>query len=484
MNISLTSQLVTLFIAALTLLFPPHLKSDSENKRKDPYAFIDDLPTSHQWHRVGVGKHHGIALPLGALRGKDDAGIGEYLDLVPMIDWCHSIGFDCIQLLPLNDTGHTPSPYSPKSSMALHPIYLSLSALPSLEHYPSLTNALKKMQKRNNEQRISYQQVLEDKEIFLEKYFSLAGPSITASTAFADFVAANPWLETHGLYHVLKITHNNRPWWEWSNHLQNPDRATIESLKEKHKNELDLYTFIQFLCFDQWRQVKEAAEKRDVSLFGDMSIMVGRDSSDVWLHRDFFVLDYNAGAPPDMYNEEGQSWGLPLYNWKALEKADYSWWKERLKTLDSLYHILRVDNIHSFFQFWAVPLGKPGKEGSFLPESEHEALSEGKNHVHMLISSSNVLPIAEGMGYVPDSFKETLEKRGISSIKVLQWAHEGPDHSFLEPSKYDPLSLACVSTHDTESLTQWWISHHHDAEMLAHSRGWHCPMHLTPELHK
>lgn len=71
---------------------------------------------------------HGINLPLSALRTEVDSGIGELLDLLPLIDWCCEVNMNAMQLLPLNDTDRHPSPYNPQSSCALHPIYLSLNS--------------------------------------------------------------------------------------------------------------------------------------------------------------------------------------------------------------------------------------------------------------------------------------------------------------------------------------------------------------------
>src|SRR6187399_703684 len=86
-----------------------------------------------QWKSIGVKKHHGINTPLFCLRSENSSGIGEFLDLKLLIDWLHPLGFDVIQLLPLNDLGDDPSPYNAISSNALNPIYISLEALPEIE---------------------------------------------------------------------------------------------------------------------------------------------------------------------------------------------------------------------------------------------------------------------------------------------------------------------------------------------------------------
>ena len=86
---------------------------------------IGKLPTSKIWEKIGATHHHGILIPLLSIWTEKSSGNGEFLDLIPLIDWISSLGMDVLQLLPLNDTGVDPSPYNALSSTALHPIYLS-----------------------------------------------------------------------------------------------------------------------------------------------------------------------------------------------------------------------------------------------------------------------------------------------------------------------------------------------------------------------
>ena len=77
------------------------------------------------WDSIGWLPHHGINVPLLSIWTKSSSGHGDFLDLIPLIDWVSSTGFDIIQLLPLNDSGLDPSPYNPQSSLALNPVYLN-----------------------------------------------------------------------------------------------------------------------------------------------------------------------------------------------------------------------------------------------------------------------------------------------------------------------------------------------------------------------
>ena len=111
--------------------------------------------TGTQWGKIGVSAHHGINLPLASIHSKQSCGIGEFHDLIPLIDWCKKVGFDVIQLLPLNDSGSDPSPYNALSSCALHPIYLSLSDLPFVKEDELMQESILQMQNLNHLEHIT-----------------------------------------------------------------------------------------------------------------------------------------------------------------------------------------------------------------------------------------------------------------------------------------------------------------------------------------
>src|ERR1700693_3947003 len=69
----------------------------------------------------------GVLVPLFALRGKDDLGIGDVAALREFIDWAAEIGFKLVQLLPINETGSDNSPYNAISAMAIEPTTLHLA---------------------------------------------------------------------------------------------------------------------------------------------------------------------------------------------------------------------------------------------------------------------------------------------------------------------------------------------------------------------
>jgi 4-alpha-glucanotransferase len=387
--------------------------------------------------------YHGINLPLPALRSQRSCGIGEFFDLIPLMHWVKEIGFDIIQLLPLNDSGEDASPYNALSAFALNPIYLSIEALGELRNTADVVEELKQC---NRAQKIPYQEVYRKKGQFLKIYFLDSYEKISSSEAYQNFLQENSfWL---------------------------PGYAACKS--QRYGESSQFHEFVQYLCATQMREVKRCAEEIGLWIKGDIPILVSPYSIDVELFPEIFNKDYSAGAPPDAYSDVGQNWGFPLYNWDVLKSRDYDWWKERLKLAENFYHIYRLDHIVGFFRIWAIPKGKTdGRDGSFIPNDEQVWLQKGEEILRELMKSSNLLPIGEDLGAVPPNIKAILQKLGICGTKVMRWERFwDTGGAFIPIDQYPRLSMTTVSTHDSETLALWWRDKPEESGRYAFERGW------------
>jgi 4-alpha-glucanotransferase len=439
----------------------------------DLETVIQESPAIRQWEKIGIRHHHGLAVPLFNLHSTNSCGIGEYLDLLPLINWCADIGLDTIQLLPLNDTGLGTSPYSALSAFALNPIHISLHALPYLENYPHLREELALMSTPSHVNRINYPHVRETKDRFLTAYYKLVKSFTQESSDYHKFIEASPWLKQYALFKTLKSHHQWLSWEEWPIEFQSPEPSLIEALMHEHKMEIDRHCFIQFLCANQLHQVHEYATEKKIFLMGDIPILINRDSADVWLNRDFFHMDYSAGAPPDAFCPAGQEWGFPIYNWTSLSETGYQWWIDRLKVANLYYHIYRIDHIVGFFRIWAIPLGKKSSDGFFIPSDPSTWIEHGNTIMRMMLGHCDMLPIGEDLGDVPPNVKADLHTLGICGTKVMRWERNWDiDKSFIPLDMYPPLSMTTVSTHDSETLQLWWQNNPQEAKDFAEFKGW------------
>ena len=329
-------------------------RSEWEHHSSAPAAVIED-----RWHDCPVPgcpfvrKHTaeifdrpgfrgaGTAIPVFALRGADDFGIGEFHDLHPLIDWAAATGQCLIQLLPVNDTTRKGEwkdsyPYSPISSFALHPLYIHLQDIGVPEDA-----AFKRAQKELNAlPELDYPKVFKKKMALVRKAWEDHGAADVASASFRRFAKANAyWLD------------------EYADFCARRDGV-----------EADYWRWIQWHLDAQFAKEVKYARGKGVHFKGDLPIGVSSDSADAHFHPELFNLDSSAGAPPDFFSEEGQNWGFPTYNWEEMAKDGYAWWKSRLRKMSEYFDAFRIDHILGFFRIWEIPLEyKSGSMGHFNP---------------------------------------------------------------------------------------------------------------------
>jgi 4-alpha-glucanotransferase len=422
---------------------------------------FNNYPSREAWKKVGARPRHGINLPLFSLHSKNSSGIGEFFDLIPLIDWCSSARFDVIQLLPLNDSGSDASPYNAISSCALNPIYISLHKLPGAK-IPSITP--------NDSPRFVYNDVQSFKLNFLRNYCEIFAEDFIKKKSFKNFVKNNSWLYYYSLFKVLKDRLGQNSWTSWPQELKQPD---YQALFDKHAPEMLIYILIQYLASEQLLEVKDYASSKNVLLEGDIPILISPDSSDAWMKPDLFDFSLVAGAPPDNYNQNGQYWGFPIFNWDIVKKEDFNWWKTRLEVASQYYDLYRIDHVVGFFHIWAIPLNRPAKEGHFIPENPSLWIPQGEEILQMMLKASPMLPIAEDLGTVPPSVRACLQRLGICGTKVMRWErHYDGDKSFIPLGDYPEISLTTVSTHDSETLQLWWQNPHSGAKDFSAFKGW------------
>lgn len=434
-----------------------------------------ETKAAEQWKSLGLRHFHGINLALFSLWSENSLGIGEFFDLLGIIDLCEKSSIDIIQLLPLNDTGPCKSPYSAVSAFALNPLFLSLQGLEGFDKLDS--EKIEALKKLNHSQFVDYENVFQIKWPLLKAYARKL-QSVQESRQYQAFLADKPWLESYSLFMTLKEKLGWKCWTKWPKALRQLGNENYKELVATNAEEIKIHQILQFLCFEQLKTVKEYAEKKNVYLKGDIPILLSFDSADVWYDSfqdtQIFLRDLSAGAPPDMYSKNGQNWGFPLYDWHCLEGTDFAWWKKRLDYASHFYHLYRIDHIVGFFRIWAIEKNTCATKGFFLPFEEEKYLKQGKKIMEMMLSSCKMLPIGEDLGTVPCAVRSCLKELGICGSKVLRWERKWNEEGqpFIDINQYPLESMSTVSTHDSEPLGLWWKTQKKEAESFAKEKGW------------
>jgi 4-alpha-glucanotransferase len=337
---------------------------------------------SHQGRRLC-----GVAVPLSAIRCDASPGCGEFPDLARAGDLASAWGLDLIQLLPVNDSGFQNSPYFALSAFALNPIYIRIGDLPELSAKDGSgvgmgdrpqglgAEALALVGRFSGEERLPYEAVLKAKLGLLRRIWSEVGgekkPADSALRSELDaWINSNPWSKSYAAFVTLKSRNGERPWWEWKL-LRDPTVADIDALwrDRAQADELRFWAWLQMRAEGQFRAAAEYLAQQGIALMGDLPILMNADSADVWARRNCFRLELSAGAPPDMYSGMGQNWGFPIYDWEALEREDFGFWRERLAEADKYYSCYRIDHVLGFFRIWSLSEREStGAMGRFIPD--------------------------------------------------------------------------------------------------------------------
>lgn len=340
-------------------------------------------------HPQGDWKGAGVALPVFSLKSNSSFGIGEFLDLVPMVDWAKKTGLKLIQLLPVNDTIATHSwidsyPYASISVFALHPIYANLKGLGDLVDKKVQARFDKLQKKLNKLEMVDYEAVLKAKSEFFKLKFEEDKLNFLKSKEFKTFFTKNGrWLIPYAAFSYLRDLYGTPDFsrWEKYNTISQKELAKISDPKSKEFEHVAIHYYIQFHLDKQLGQATSHARKNGVVLKGDIPIGIYRHSVDAWVAPELYNMGGQSGAPPDVFSTSGQNWGFPTYNWEEMAKDGYSWWKERLSKMADYFDVFRIDHILGFFRIWEIPWssveGTLGRFNPALPFSLDELKSRG-----------------------------------------------------------------------------------------------------------
>lgn len=322
------------------------------------------------WHGAGV------AIPIFSLRSKNSFGVGEFLDIKLLADWANQVSLGLIQLLPILDTTvtntwHDSYPYSIISAFALHPLYINIEKIAGKKYTSLLTSFEEKKQQLNSLKDVNYEQVMQYKWELLKKIYNIEKKEFFENKEYQHFFSTNQhWLIPYAAFCYLRDTYKTADFSKWNTH-KNYNATAIKKLvspTQKHFDEIGIYYFVQYHLHQQLTETIDYAHQKGIVIKGDLPIGVHRHSVEVWKDSNLFNTNYQAGAPPDLFSAKSQNWRFPIYNWEAMQKDNYNWWRSRLQHMQHYFDAFRIDHILGFSRIWSIPANAvEGILGHFEP---------------------------------------------------------------------------------------------------------------------
>lgn len=440
----------------------------------------------------------GVLVPVFALRGAGDQGIGDTWSLMEFIPWAADHGFAVIQMLPINETGGDNSPYNAISAFALDPVLLRVTAeaLPDLPAEPGAAGLA------DTGGPIDYAVVKQRKLCLLEQaYANFYRQEWNQGTERAEEFQAfidreGHWLADYALYRTLIDTQHPEhqgDWTSWPEHHGSSEAARAwlgrqtPEVATAFANRMLFFQYVQWVADSQWRVAKACAAGHGVALMGDIPYAVSRASADVWAQPQLFRLDWSAGTPPepmfqhdDFVRKWGQNWGMPLYDWEAMQADGHQWWRRRVRAVRAYFDLFRIDHVLGFFRIYAFPwhplrnaeflalspeeakLRNEGREPHFELESDEHPEGAQRNRARgeailriIADEAGSDRVIGEDLGFLPPYIKQSMAALGLAGYRIPHWEHD-VHHQVVPGRDYPRWSVTTYGTHDHDPLAALW----------------------------
>ncbi|WAC13606.1 malto-oligosyltrehalose synthase [Dyadobacter pollutisoli] len=460
-----------------TVILPDNLSSDwlnvlTERNGKFPGKFHPQELFTHlpvailKGSRLDSGRKAGVLMHITSL--PSPFGIGDMgPEAFAFADFLEKGNQRLWQILPLNpiEEAQGNSPYSALCSRAGNPLLISPEELMKDDLLSAKTLSQYYLPQTGH---VSFSKAQHVKaELLKMAYETFDQNANNADRAdFEGFCTKNSeWLGDFALYMVLKEKHGSQPWYEWPEPFRLRDDNALQTVLKTEADGIRYIQWQQYIFDKQWKKLRAYCNGLNIGLLGDIPFYVSYDSSDVWSNRELFCVDEKgritgvAGVPPDAFSDDGQLWGMPVFNWEALQAQDYQWWVARLAKNIELFDLIRLDHFRAFADYWQVPGGEKTAVNGEWKLGPDEAF-----FTKMHETFGNLPFIAEDLGEVSPEVFKLRDKFSLPGMKVLQFAFdENMPQSDHIAHNFSPNFIAYTGTHDNNTVKGWFRQSTEDA---------------------
>lgn len=379
----------------------------------------------------------GWSSQLYATRSRKSWGIGDLGDLETLGAWGRRLGAGMILVNPLHAAlpglPQETSPYYPSSRRYRNPLYIRVEHVPGagamgepLEQFARAGRAL------NSDPLIDRDQVFRLKMGALELLWSQRrewpGFEAYVATEGVDLIS-------YATFCVLCEEFGPR-WRCWPEAVRHPHADAIAEVTVRRHDRVRFHAWLQWLLDEQMTTAARA-----LPTMHDLAIGVDPGGADAWLYQDVMASGFSVGAPPDIFNSLGQSWGLPPFDPWRLRAANYRPLIAIMRA--GLRHGggLRIDHIMGLFRLFWVPEGEKPHVGTYVRYPHSDLL----DLIALESTRGGAMVAGEDLGTVEPFVRRQLALRNILTYRVMWFEQRSPE-------QYPVKALAAATTHDLPTI--------------------------------
>ncbi len=425
--------------------------------------------------RDGGARPWGLAAQLYSVSSAGDGGIGHFGALGTLLKSAAARGASAVAISPVHAMFsadlHRFSPYGPSSRLLANVLYVDPRAVLGPAAHDAAVDALgcgEALRALEALPCIDWPEASRLRLAILHHLFDRWSRHDDARVAderdaFASFRAAQgKTLESHARFEAIHAVlaaddaHMLAGWRQWPAEYRDPDSGAVTRFAQEHPEDVAFHAFLQWQAARQLDAAQRAAKAAGmpIGLVADLAVGADGGGSQAWSRQSEVLIGLSIGAPPDLLNALGQSWGLAAFSPRAMRETGFRPWIDMLRAAFAHAGGVRIDHVLGLTRMWLVPDGCDAIEGAYLryPFDDMLRLVALESWRHQAIV------IGEDLGTVPEGLPERLAGAGLLGIRVLWFERtwQVPGQPFRAPHEWSDAALAVTTTHDLPTVAGWW----------------------------
>ena len=318
-----------------------------------------------------------------SLRSSRSWGLGDFADLGELCALSKiRAGADFVLINPLHATEPVSpmeaSPYRPTSRRFLSPLYIRVEDIAEVAYVPSQQRAViewaaeKPRRANTTADLIDRDSVWHAKAEALDQIYQVERTAGRQAQFEAFCLREGKSLEDFATWCAIAEEYKGLP---WPHELESPLSTTVTAWRDEHSERVLFHAWLQWVCDEQLERAQANARSAEMSIgiMTDLAVGVHPEGADAWALQRVLARGMSVGAPPDMYNQQGQNWNQPPWQPRALEAAAYIPFRDLVRAAVRHCGALRIDHVIGMFRQWWISAGSGASDGAYV-QFDHEAL--------------------------------------------------------------------------------------------------------------